>query len=326
MNASDQEVTMGKNNYYGLYPALKKFRVSNKDEAIRGYIFYMLDRLAQMFTYKGLPDTIPQRELELLLLVNGFACITEVPDQGLYAFYGGLGGVPDAYYMPTECIIDNPFLKFNKIAKINKDCIIVRNDNMYRGVIPLCTRYAELLSESDITFRVTSINTRISSLLSANDDIAKASAEKYLKDIEEGKLGVIAGTMLTEGIKLQPGANTQTIYTEQIEYNNYLRACWFNELGLQANANMKRERLNIDEVQLSVKGILPLVENMLQERQNGLDAVNKMFGTNISVEFNGVWKDTEEEVQDIDQLSGDPEDPEKDPEKDPEGGDENDKE
>ena len=179
---------------------------------------------------------------------------------------------------------------------------------MYRGVIPLCTRYAELLAESDITFRLTSINTRISSLLSANDDIAKASAEKYLKDIEEGKLGVIAGTILTDGIKLQPGANTQTIYTEQIEYNNYLRACWFNELGLQANANMKRERLNIDEVQLSVKGILPLVENMLQERQNGLDAVNKMFGTDISVEFNGVWKDTEEEVEEIDQIKGDPED------------------
>lgn len=316
---------MAKYNYYGLYPALKKFRVSNKDEAIRNYILYMLDRLAQMFTYTGLPETIPQRELELLLLVNGFACITKAPDD-LYAFYGGLGGVPDAYYMPTQCIIDNPYLKFNKVANIDKDCIIIRNDNMYKGVIPLCTRYAELLAESDITFRITSINTRTAQLLSSNDDIAKASAEKYLKDIEEGKLGVIAGTMLTDGVKLQPGSNTQTIYTEQIEYNNYLRACWFNELGLQANANMKRERLNIDEVQLSVKGILPLVENMLQERQNGLEKVNAMFGTDISVEFNGVWKDTEEEVDKIDQLSGDPEDPEK-PAEDPdkEGG-EDDKE
>ena len=104
---------MSKANYYGMYPQFKKFEVTNKREAVYSYIVYMLDRVAQMFEYKGLPETIPQRELELLLMVNGFACIAQVPEKGLYAFYGGLGGVPNAYYMPTQCIVNNPALTFN---------------------------------------------------------------------------------------------------------------------------------------------------------------------------------------------------------------------
>jgi hypothetical protein len=299
---------MSKYNYYGLYPSFKRFEVTNKKEAVYSYIVYMLDRIAQMFEYKGLPETIPQRELELLLQINGFACVAQVPEKGLYAFYGGLGGVPDAYYMPTECIVNNPALNFSKILQINKDCVIIRNDTMYRGMVPMFTKYAELLTENDITFRVHSINTRISEVISAQDDKTKDSAEKYLKDIEAGKLGVIGGAVFFDGVEVQPAGQHDHNFTELIEYNQYLRASWFNDIGIQANFNMKRERLNSDEVQLNIKGLLPLVENMLEERQRGLDAVNDMFGTDISVDFKGVWKDTQEEVEQIDQLKDSPED------------------
>lgn len=307
---------MSKYNYYGLCPSFKRFEVTNKKEAVYSYIVYMLDRIAQMFEYKGLPETIPQRELELLLQINGFACVAQVPEKGLYAFYGGLGGVPDAYYMPTECIVNNPALNFNKTLAINSECVIVRNDSMYRGLIPMFTKYAELLTENDITFRVQSINTRIASIISAQDDKTKDSAEKYIKDIEAGKLGVIGGAAFFDGVEVQAGAQHDRNYTELIEYNQYLKASWFNDIGIQANFNMKRERLNSDEVQLNIKGLLPLVENMLEERQKGLDAVNDMFGTNISVDFKGVWKDTQEEVEEIDQLDGTPEDQQTPEEKD----------
>lgn len=298
---------MSKTNYYGMYPQFKKFEVTNKREAVYSYIVYMLDRVAQMFEYKGLPETIPQRELELLLMVNGFACIAQVPEKGLYAFYGGLGGVPNAYYMPTQCIVNNPALAFNKTLAIDEDCIIIRNDNMYRGLIPMFSKYAELLAENDITFRIQSINSRISQVISATDDKTKDSADKYIKDIEAGKLGVIGGAAFFDGVKVQKGGEQVRNYTELIEYNQYLRACWFNDLGIQANFNMKRERLNSDEVQLNIKGLLPLIENMLNERRKGLEAVNKMFGTDISIDFTGVWKDTQEEVEQIDQLKDTPE-------------------
>ena len=41
----------------------------------------------------------------------------------------------------------------------------------------------------------------------------------------------------------------------------------------------------------------PLIDDMLRERQEGIEAVNKMFGTNIKVTFGGAWLENEKEEQ-----------------------------
>ena len=288
----------------------------DKKNSIYNYTAYMLDRTQEMFIYTGLPETIPARMLELYLQVNGFACIAEA-NGDLYAFFGGLGGVPNEYYEPTECIVNNPALNFNKTLKIKEDCVIIKNDAMYNGLMPMYSKYSELMTENDITVRTASINSRIAEVISAGDDATRAAAEKYLKDIEDGKLGVIGETAFFDGVRVQAGARDVTSRViDLIEYHQYLKASWFNDLGIQANFNMKREALGADEVQLNIKALLPLAQNMLECRKEGVDAVNKMFGTNISVEFKSVWKDTEEEAENVDQLTGEdqPEDEQAGPE------------
>ena len=288
----------------------------DKKNSIYNYTAYMLDRTQEMFIYTGLPETIPARMLELYLQVNGFACIAEA-NGSLYAFFGGLGGVPNEYYEPTECIVNNPALNFNKTLKIKEDCVIIKNDAMYNGLMPMYSKYSELMTENDITFRTASINSRIAEVISAGDDATRAAAEKYLKDIEDGKLGVIGETAFFDGVRVQAGArDVSARIIDLIEYHQYLKASWFNDLGIQANFNMKREALGADEVQLNIKALLPLAQNMLECRKEGVDAVNKMFGTNISVDFRSVWKDTEEEAENVDQLTGEdqPEDEQAGPE------------
>lgn len=284
------------------------YSVKAKSKAKYSYIATMLARLQQMFKWSGLPETIPADKLELLLMVNGFAAIAKVDGGELYAFFGGLGGVPDAYYMPTECIINNPALNFNKVCKIGSDCIVMKNDAMFQGIMPLSAKYAELLTENDITFRTMSINSRITSVISASDDRTKDAAKEYIKNVEAGELGVIGAADFFEGIRVQPTATgSRDNVIDLIEYNQYLKAQWFNDLGLQMNFNMKRERLNSDEVQLNIKGILPFAENMLRCRKEGAEKINELYGTEISVDFAGVWKDTAEEVENVDQISGEPE-------------------
>ena len=48
---------------------------------------------------------------------------------------------------------------------------------------------------------------------------------------------------------------------------------------------MKREALGAGESGLNADILFPLVDDMLANRQECLDEVNKMFGTNITVEF-----------------------------------------
>lgn len=301
------------NNFISqLLPMLgNEYSVKNKDGGRYQYVAYMLDRTQNMFEWSGLPDTIPARMLELLLQVNGYAGIAPADNGKLYAFFGGLGGVPDEYYMPTEFIVNNPALNFNATLKINEDCVIIRNDDMYIGLMPMYNKYAELLTENDITFRVMSINSRLASVISAADDSTKDAAKEYLKDIESGKLGVIGESAFFDGVRVQAGAEaTANRIIDLIEYNQYLKASWYNEIGIQAAFNMKREALNSDEVQLNIKALLPLAENMLKCRQEAADRINAMFKTNITVDFKSVWKDTQEEVKSIDQLDGAPEEKE----------------
>lgn len=267
----------------------KLYDFNDKELAVRNYIAYMLDRTQRIFEYKGLPDTVPQRMLEFLLQVNGYACFGECNGE-LYAFYGGLGGEPDAYYRPTVCVVANPFLKFNKTFKIDKDCVIMRNDSLLYGLLPLFSRYATAMTENDISFRLSSVNTRIEFLLSAPDDATKAAAEKFLKDIEEGKQGVIASNEFLEGIKAQEVGRSMRTFTDLIEYQQYLKASWFNEIGLNANYNMKREKLSTTESQMNNDALLPLVEDMLEQRRLACEKINEMFGTDISVDFASSWE------------------------------------
>lgn len=286
----------------------KLYDFNDKELAVRNYIAYMLDRTQRIFEYKGLPDTIPQRMLEFLLQVNGYACFGEC-NGDLYAFYGGLGGEPDAYYRPTICVVANPYLKFNKSFKIDEDCVIMRNDSLLYGLLPLFSRYATAMAENDISFRLSSVNTRIEFLLSAPDDTTKTAAEKFLKDIEEGKQGVIASNEFLEGIKAQEVGRSMRTFTDLIEYQQYLKASWFNEIGLNANYNMKREKLSTTESQMNNDALLPLVEDMLEQRRLACEKINEMFGTDISVDFASSWekllKEFEAESNQLDMEEGD---------------------
>ena len=100
----------------------------DEQKSIGIYIAYMFNRTQQMFKWSNLPDTIPQRHLELFLQKHGNVCITKVNDK-LYAFTGGMGGEPDPYYMPTLYTVANPALNFNKSLKIGEDCVVIPNDS-----------------------------------------------------------------------------------------------------------------------------------------------------------------------------------------------------
>lgn len=280
----------------GLLCGSPSFDFLEKDRCTNQHVSYMLNRTQSMFKWNGLPETIPQRNLELMLQMHGNIGIASV-DGLLYAFIGGLGGEPNPYYMPTIYTVANPSLKLSKNYTIDEDIIIIPNDSLYIGLLPLFERYAKAITETEISLIDANINSRIISLLTASDDKTKASAEKYIKDIVSGKLGVIANEEFLGGLKTQPYSSVgHTVITDLIELEQYLKASWFNELGLNANYNMKRESINSGESQLNNDMLLPLIDDMLKQRQDGAERVNDMFGTSISVELASSWKDNQEEI------------------------------
>ncbi len=273
----------------------------NKVENVDNFIRYMLARTLQMFEYKGLPETIPQKELERLLQVQGYAFITEHEGK-LYAFTGGLGGKPGVYGEHTEIVIANPALNFNKTLNLEKDGVLINNDDMRQGLIPLISKYATILNENEITMILSTINKRVNNLISVSDDNTAESAKQYLKGLEAGNIGYIMENRLYESLKTKSTyESNSTRLIDLIELQQYIKASLYNELGLNSNFNMKRERLIKPEVEMNTSSIYPLVDNMLYCRQEAVEKINDMYGTSITVEFSSSWAEREEVLDNSDE-------------------------
>lgn len=277
------------------------YDIIDKQRRTREHVIYMLDRTQQIFKWKGLPDTIPQHNIETLLQVNGNACITEVeevPDTrgkaGLYAFFGGLGGMLNAYYEPTIYTVANPYLEFNKELEVGKDCVRVRNDKYGIGLIPLFMRYGAMMNENEISLNMLAINYRIDNLISADDDRTYESAKEFLNNIVAGKFGAISSSEFFDGIKTDKSGSSNKNIKDLIEVEQYLKASWYNEIGLNSNYNMKRERIVSAEAELTDDALIPLVDNMLEWRLKACEEIKEMYGEkynldDLTVELNAVW-------------------------------------
>lgn len=292
------------------YPELKyKYDFDkgiDKPLALRAYICYFLDRLQSMFKWSGLPDTIPQKWLESYLLVDG-QCAVINTEKGLFATNGGMGAVPNEYYIPTKYIVTNPWLpegstagKQYNIDGDEKNAVLVRNDTYTVGLMPLLVKYCTQMVENDITMSIADIWVRATVALSAADDQTRESAEQWLRDLRKGKLGVIgeapflAGNQ-NESLRTNPIGTVAGTLTDLIEYHQYLKAGLYNDIGLNSNYNMKREAIMSNETKLNDDALHPLIDTMLACRKEAAEEINKLFGTNISVEFNSAWADNEKE-------------------------------
>lgn len=270
-------------------------QIKNKDKSVNGYISKMLAITQAMFIYKGLPDTLPQNNLENLLQTNGNVFVTEV-DGKMYAFTGGLGGTPNAYNEATEYIVSNPYLQLNKSYKIDVEGVLIKNDSGANSLLPIFGKYGVLCSDTLLSLNTCSVLSRITMLISASDDKTKQSADDFVNKIMQGDFSVIGENAFFKGVNLQ-SISTQSAnqITQLIELLQYFKASAFNEIGLNANYNLKRERLNTSEVQMNVDALNPYVDNMLQERKKAVDKINAMFGTEISVELASSWAIRKEE-------------------------------
>lgn len=285
------------------------YEIKDKSKNTRDMVEYMFDRTLTMFKWENLPDTIPQRSLELFLQYNGFVFLTDKVDGKPRIFYGGLGGEPDYLYRPTLATIANPALKYNAQLKINWDnsniedseCVIGLNDYLLRGLLPIHQKYASEIAENEVSMWVGNILTRTPWVLSAQDPKTRESAEDFIKQIFDGNLSVIQENIgqFFEGIKEHQLSTSQTYNLGGlVQLHQYYKAEWFNFIGLNAMQNgVKKEAISVSEEQMNQDVLKPLVDSMLELRQDFCDRVNKKYDLDISVEFDSSWYDNQLELE-----------------------------
>lgn len=278
--------------------------ILDKDLGRFQYVQYMFDRTNRMFRYKGLPDTIPEYILEYMLQIYGSVAIVKHNGE-LYALRCKFGGPPDPYYRPTQAVIANPALDlsgmykivnylppFNRIAwESYPECVRFMNDSQVMGLLPLFVRYATQMTENDVSIRCAQISLRNQTVISASNGPEIAAANAYLSDLEAGKFSAIGTRPFLDGINVtNVSQGSSNNIMQLIELQQYLKASWYNEIGLNSNFNMKSQYISSDEINSSADIMLPLIDNMFECRKEAVEWINKIFSTSISVEKDSAWE------------------------------------
>ena len=264
-------------------------QLTDKHKLLKYFKNNQLNKSLTMFEWSNLPDTIPAVELEKMLQINGYAVIAEYQGK-LYAFQAGFSG-QDPYNQPTKAIVNNPALKNNTTYTIGEDCIVIKNDDMKQGLNGIYEYYGQRLIENQITMLMTDYNLRMPFTISSSDDQTTQSAKMYLKKIIDGSLGVIGEQKLFKALSVTPTNSKQTAtFADLYGYQQFIIAQLNNTIGLATNNNMKRERLTTNEIEVNKNASYPLVDNMLKNRQQAVDAINEMFNTDVSVEYSSIWR------------------------------------
>ena len=268
--------------------------ITNKKEQLSKFRADMLNKSLTMFEWKNLPDTLPAVEIEKQLQTNGYSIIAKVQGN-IYAFQGGFSG-QDPYNQPTKAIVNNPSLKYNGTFTINDDCVIIKNDDMQQGLIHIYNKYGTLLIENQITMLMTDYNYRMPFTISSKDDSTTQSAREYLQKVIDGSLGVIGEAKLFDALKVTPTNNKGVnSFADLYGYQQFIEAQLNNTIGLATNNNMKRERLTTNEIEVNKNASYPLIDNMLRNRKQAVEKINKMFDLDIDVEFSSIWNGTNED-------------------------------
>lgn len=283
-----------------------QFGVSNIDKTqLTSYYYKMLlNRVINMFAWKNLPDTIDEQVMNFWLFVTGRVVFTKFNGK-LYALNGNYGGYPNEYYLPTEFVVANPILGsknvklgIDGVAMFNSDTDKYPTQTMTGGLYPILSLTANMLADCVVTISSALKNGRVQTAFLCKDDTVRIAGEKVLTKLYNGDPAVmIDDTILNciTPIKMADNTSVATILQQTVETYQFWLANFYNSIGVNANFNMKRERLNTAEVNINDSALFVNVVNMLNNRQQALEKINKMFGTNITVEISEEWKDLTEE-------------------------------
>jgi hypothetical protein len=205
----------------------------------------------------------------------------------------------DEYYQPVWASFANPVVVTAKKYTIGEDCEIIYNnslqDSIYyikadSGLSTFVGRYARQLADIEATANIYSVNSRLVSIPVSNDNSVIESLKAFFTNLSFGKRAIVTDSNIIENFRnvdinrtgIKDGINDWLIARDKILEQ------FFRDLGIRMN-NQKKAQVNSEEVESNDQLLLISADDMLKTRQDGIEKVNNMFGTNITVKLNPLY-------------------------------------
>lgn len=268
-----------------------KRKRTRKNRAYNMWVDKLLLIVSRVFVYENLPPNLPQWEIEKRLIMSGNCFVFKNETYGVITSFGGLSGV-DIYNNANGFNYAQAIVGSKSGLKNMVDGVIVYGtsiDKLYcsRGAIGRRIQfYADLLSDIDVSRQVGLINNRGINSVIAKSDNALNELKTFYSKLQDGELVVprIASGVLdsTENLLKQVSNNAGYNLSDfDIAQMNILKL-FYHDFGI-AFSTEKKERLLTDEVAADNEALDVNIADMLACRQDGINAINNLFGTSITV-------------------------------------------
>lgn len=283
----------------------ERVNATNVDFLYRHFFKMLYNDVSRLILIEG---TEEHKEIDydfvmINLILSGKFCIFKAKNE-IYFLDGYVGGKHNASYRPQEIICCNPILGDIRRA-LNKDGVMVyltpfdnvplQNPIRTGGLYTLIATTAALLADNISSINNAQINGRLQCIYTSEDSSEALAAEAILKDLYNGKPYRVIKSEMLKKFEVNPLTNTNVaqILMELVEVHQYLLAQFWNAIGIDANFNMKRERLNTAEVEANSTSIKVPVQTMLKTVNMGLEKANEIFSTNFHAILNPEFKPAE---------------------------------
>lgn len=292
------------------YKLKNMYDVANVWSGYKYWYDKLLAYCLNIFQYKGLPTSLPAKEIESNLLITGH-CVTFVPKKrsDIYTCFTDLSGF-DEYYNPTKATYAQPKLGAGTLT-LGENAVIIYNSDLQFSVLgqPIdgglstyLSRYARQLSDLESTINIKTVNERAPFMATADKDNVKDSVVDFFRKIILGERAVVTDSSIVPNLNAIDlgGKNSNEKIIDVILARDKILEQFYREIGVRFYQS-KRAQVNTEEVSANNDMLLISLDDMLLARQEGIDKVNDMFGTSISVSINPAFipKEPEEGQENV---------------------------
>lgn len=247
------------------------------------YYNYLWELATSTFEWLNLPETVDERYIEMQLFETGSVvyfddeiignlCLTCIP-QSRMNVYG-------------EPILRRAYSRYNNYNALLKDSnsVIVWNNRLRTNGIDIARTFARKLALIDRTIDI-NVNAQKTPLLVQGTETQKLTLVNMYKEYD-GNAPVIFGN---KNLDINGVTVLKTDSPYICDKLTELKEKTWNEaltrLGIPNVQIEKKERLITDEVQRALGGVVASRYSRLEARQQAVERINKMFGTNIEVRY-----------------------------------------
>lgn len=258
-----------------------KARVRNQRTFI-DYITRLEELYINMWEWQNLPDTVDARYLELVLCEYGYALYFNDETIGNLALTCMIGGNLNVYRIPTfrRAYATNGYQR----SCTDKDSVLIFNNYLHTPAMETLVLYAERLTNIERAIEV-NVNAQKTPVLIKCSESQKLSMKNVYEQWNGNEPVIYASKGLNPSdidvLRTDAPYVANDLYTlKRQTLNEALTFCGVD------NANTeKKERLVSTEVSSSLGAVKAQRYIALNARRQAAEQINKMFGTNIEVNF-----------------------------------------